>query len=384
MINLIIPTIKNHTSSLDTIVKSNEKETLGRVLSFVSSSHSAVFIYNDNEEFQGLVSPYKTIYYHNYPYETPASSIIIRPPKIRETAKFYEVAKHMIATKIYVLPVFSMEDELIKVIHGKEMMLESIKDPNLLTFIKNNVRLHNPITIPANSMVNDVFNTLKEKNYSRLILVSDSGAIEGIVTRNDLMQAVISPTSKMRTSNEGTLGGYNSYIGEKKWRKDVPVRKFSTNVVSHLPDNTPMEKIITYLVTSSRNSVVLVNEDRIPTGFLSTRDILKAIALMKPKEEISIQIKRPSKNVSDFEIAKSIKYLKTFGLKLNKRIEIKRIRVITDEPKNPKGHTHEFNTTVTLITAKGEDIISSTKNRSFFDGIQEASKQIEKQQRRKP
>lgn len=384
MTNIFVPTIKNHISSLDTVAKSNEKESLGRVLSFVDSSHSAVFVYNDDNEFQGLVSPYKTIYYRNYPYTTLVSSIVVRPPKIQKTAKFYEVAKHMVATKIYTLPVFSAEDAIEGVVKGRDIALEAVKNAESLAFIKDNVTLHTPITAPVGSLVSDVFDTLKKRGVSRMILVSDSGAMEGIVARSDLIRSVIKPTSKMRFSNEGASGAYNTLSGdgEKEARKQELVRKFSTSLVFSLPDSSSLEDVITELITSEHSSVVLVDEKKIPTGFLSMRDILQAIALMKPVEGVSIQIKRPSRSVGNEELARATKYLKEFGLKLEKRIKIKIIRVSTDEPKNPKGHTHIFDTTVTVIPVKGEALVASTQEREFFDGIQEATKQIEKQQRR--
>ena len=382
MINSKIPTIKNYISSLDTVIKSDNKKSLGSVLSLVNSSHQAVFIYNDKDEFQGLVSPYKTIYSNNYPYTTLVSSIAFRPPRIEGNTKIYKVVKYMIASKIYMLPVFDDKGAVEGIVYGKDIALNVIKNPSLLTFIKDNMHPNIPITAPYTSLVQDVFNLIKEKNVSKIVLVDNNGAMKGIVTRSDLMKSVIKPTSKMRFSNEGSFIGRNSFAGEKKSRKEEQVLKFATSVVSSLPNTTSMKKIITYLVTSSHNSVVLLNKQRKPTGFLSMKDILKAISLMKPEENIPIIVKKPSKSVSDTELKRAIKHLESFSLKLGKRIKIKRIEVVTEEPKNQKGQTHKFNTTVMIIPIKGNSIISLTKNRGFLDGIQEATKIIEKQERR--
>ncbi|KHE93452.1 MAG: hypothetical protein SCABRO_00747 [Candidatus Scalindua brodae] len=59
-------------SSLDTIIRGDVEKTLGSALSLVDSSHSAVFIFNNENKFQGMISPYRTIYSNNYPYTTKA------------------------------------------------------------------------------------------------------------------------------------------------------------------------------------------------------------------------------------------------------------------------------------------------------------------------
>lgn len=381
MNNLFVPTIEKFTSSLDTVAKSDDKKTLGSVLSLVDSSHSAVFIYNDALVFQGLVSPYKTIYHSNHPYTTLVSSILFHPPKIRKTAKLYEVAEHMIASKIYMLPVFSEDDNIEGVIYLKDILLEILGKPKLLDFVKDTVRLRTPITAPSHSLVHDVFNLFKENGVSRLILVDDNGALDGIVTRGDLMDSVMKPTAKTRVPSEGPMGHY-SYSGEKKARKEEPVQKFSSTVVSSLDDNTPIGKVVSQLISSAYNSVVLVDKQKVPTGFLSVKDILQAIAQMKPKEEVAVHIRRPSVAVSDSELAQVSNHLQLFGLKLRKRIDIERIEVTTDEQKNTKGQTQEFITTVMVVLVKGDPIVVLVKNRDFLDGVQDATSQIEKQQRR--
>lgn len=374
-------TIKDHVSTLDNVQRSDDKKTLGSALSQVSSSHAAVFIYNEFNEFQGLVSPYKAIYSSNYPHTTHVSSILFVPPKIDETTKVYDVAKHMVATKVYMLPVFSGE-EMKGVVYSKDLMVEVIKNKESLTFIKDNVQTHSPITAPVTSLVNEVFNELKEKGVSRIVLVDDKGVLAGIVTRGDLMESVMKPTEKVRVANEGTRAGRNSFGGEKKSRKEEPVRKFYSAGVFTLPDSTPIEQVVARLVESLHNSVVLVNKQNVPTGFLSTRDVLQAIALMRPKELVPIQIKKPSKAVEVAELERSENYLEIFAAKLEKRVDIQRIEVTTEEPKNQVGDTHAFNTNILVVLRKGDPIVAHTKNRIYFDGIQEAAQIIEKQLRR--
>ncbi|GJQ48464.1 inosine 5-monophosphate dehydrogenase [Candidatus Kuenenia stuttgartiensis] len=383
MTNTQPPTIKKYVSSLASIVRSRAQNSLGSVLSRVRSSHEAVFIFDNNDEFLGLISPFKTLYSSNFPYTTKVSSIVFKPPAITEETPVYQVAEYMLSTKIYILPVLSKDGDLQSVIYGKDILQGIIKDPGLLVFVSGKVKPHIPITAPITASVKDVFYDLKEKGVSRMVIVNAEGSLAGIVTRSDLMQALIKPTAKMRFPKEGTHVGFYSLAGEKKFRKSDPIRKYYTVLVDSLPDDTSRTEIVSHLITSPHDSIILVDKHNKPTGFLSTRDILRAVVLLRPEEDIPlIIIKKPGDSVSNKELEQATRHLELFGRKLKKRMKIKKIEVTSEEPKNPKGHTMMFNITVIVTPIAGKAIVAATKQRRFIDGIQEATTLIEKQRRR--
>lgn len=375
-------TIEKYVSPLESAMRSDSQSLLGSVLSLVHSSHEAVFIFDKKNEFLGLVSPFGTLYSSNYPYTTKVSSIVFKPPTITIETPAYEVAEHMLAARVYILPVFNQDGSVQGVIHGKTILQAILEEPVLLKFISSMLSPQSPITAPISSSVVEVFNILKEKGVSRVIVIDAEGILAGIVSRSDLMHSLIKPTAKMRFPSEGTHVGYYSLAGEKKFRKEEPIRRYFTAQVDFLPDSTPMERIIIHLVTSSHNSIVLVDKYNKPTGFLSTRDILQAIVLLRSEEEIPLIIKKPSNSVSDKELDNATAYLERFGKKLKKRMGIEKIEVASEEPKNPKGETITFNTTVIVTPVAGKPFVAITKNRNFMDGIQAATVIIEKQRRR--
>lgn len=375
-------TIKKYLSPIDSAIRGDAQNSLGSVLSHVHSSHEAVFIFDNNNEFVGLVSPFKTLYSSNYPYTTKVSSIVFKPPAITEETPVYEVAEHMLAAKIYLLPVFSKDGQLQRVINGKDILQEIVRDSGLLEFVSSKVQLHTPITVSITASVRDVFHTLKEKGVSRMIIVDAEGDLAGIVTRSDLMRSLIKPTSKMRFPKEGTHVGFYSLAGEKKFRKEEPIRKYYTAQVDSMPDNTPKEKIVAHLIASPHNSIVLVDKFNKPTGFLSTRDILQAISFLRPEEDIPLIIKKPSNSVSDNELERAREHLWRFGRKLKKRMAIEKIEVASEEPKSANGDTKAYNLTVIVTPVSGKAFVAITKQRNYLDGIQEAIALIEKQRRR--
>ncbi len=374
-------TIKNYISSLDSIKRAVSQDTLGSVLSKVNSSHSAVFIY-DQKEFEGLISPYKTLYASNFPYTTKVSSLLFYPPAILANTPIYKVAKYMLATKIYGLPVFGDDGTPIGVIYAKDILTDLIQEPSLHKALADYLRPQSPVTIPVKSLVKDVFHKLKEKGVSRLIVVDAEGDLAGIVSRRDLMRSLTKPTPKMRFPNEGTVAGRQSMAGEKVFRQEEPIRKYYTSRVFSISDKTTKEKIISGLLESPHNSVILVNGQNKPTGFLSMRDLLQAVTLLRPEEDVPLNIKKPSKAVSSEEFERAIEYLQQFGKKLKKRMEVEKIEVATTEPKSQHGNTKSFNTTLIVTPVAGKALVSTTKHKVYLDGIQQAISLIQKQYKR--
>lgn len=382
MINFEELTIKKNISTLDSVVKSNENDTLGSALSRVRSSHDAVFIFNDNEEFLGLISPFKTLYSSNLPYTTKVSSIIFKPPTITEETPIYEVVEHMLSTKIYNLPVFGKKGVVKGVIYGEDIWRKIGEDPDLLEFVGSRIDSHVPITTEATATVKDVFHKLKEKGVSRMILVDAKGVLEGIVTRGDLMHSKMKPTSRIRFSGEGSSAGYSSLAGEKIYRKNESIRRYYTSSVDSLSVDTPMSEVVKHLINSPHNSIVLVDEGNKPVDFLSIRDIIETLLFLRPKKDVKVNIRRPGNSVSDEELRRATEHLESFGRRLKKQMEIDRIEVTSEEPKSSEGRTKVFNITVTVIPVAGQALIASTNQREFIDGIQEATKLIAKQHRR--
>src|SRR5690606_8078122 len=123
-----------------------------------------------------------------------------------------------------------------------------------------------------------VHQMLKDEGISRLLLVDDTGKLEGIVTRSDLANLLVAPSMKRRFPSEGSEGGFHSRGGEKEYREDHPVRRYAVTLVNTLPAGTKAHSLVSHLIESDHRSVVLVSRQQRPTGFLSVRDLLEAAA----------------------------------------------------------------------------------------------------------
>lgn len=373
--------ISELVSSLDTVPKDSQNSTLGSVLSKVSSSHSAVYIYDDNDEFMGLVSPYKTLYSGNYPYSTSVETILFRPPEITRQTSAYDAARHMLATKLYSLPVFE-DGKPIGVIHSDSILRYVADTPELLGAVSEDVTPRNPVIASINSSVGEVYSLLRDQDVSRIILVNDTGVLAGIVTRSDLLQALIRPAVRRRFAPEGSDFGFYSRAGEKKFRTDASVREHAVTMADTLPADTKKSKLVTHLINSPHRSVVLVDSKRRPSGFLSIRDLLQALSPAVAGEAALLKVSISEVDIQASDLAEAEEYLQQFSSKLAQRMAAETIAVSVDGRKNTKGQTKAFDITLKAIPVAGEPIIASVEAWKLLDGVQSAAALIEKQRRR--
>ncbi len=371
-----------YISPLDNNLKIDAEETLGSVLPRIVSSHSPLFVFTEKGEFIGLISSYTALYKHRYPYTTKVSSIAINPPLITKKTQLYNVASYMLENRMYVLPVFNEDKQVIGVISSKYIFQNLLKDQDLLMYISSTIKPHIPVTASNNSTVGDIFQIMKKKSVSRVILVGNHGILSGIVSRKDLLNAYMKPTDRQRFGKNGIQKTDRAFDIEKKYRSDDPIKNYATHRVYSLSNDTEQTEIIKQLMTSDHNSVVLTDNYKKPVGFLSMHDILAGFASLRPEERINFIMTNPTSNVSEYDVKKGKEHLARFGQKMSKKIAIDKIEITFEEPKTPTGGSTLFNTSLILSPIAGAKIIAKSQNRSFIKGIDSAIAQIEKQQRR--
>ncbi len=374
--------ISTYISSLDTVIRTDADETLGSVLPLVQSSHSPLFVFTKEKEFAGLVSPYQALYTHRYPYTTKVSSIASTPPYMTKDTPLYDVASYMLESRVYVLPLFDEDKQIIGVIHSKDIFQNLIKDQDLLIVISSTLKAHAPVTAHSNATVGDIFQIMKDKQVSRVVLVDDNGVLSGIVSRKDLHNALMQPTEKQRFGKNGMQPTDRAFDKEKEYRRNNPIKNYATENVYTLPIDTREEELVKMLIASEHNSIVLLDKYKNPVGFLSMHDILVGLQSLRPQETINLIMTKPTSNASEDDVKKVEESLTKFGQKMNKRIAIDKIEVTFEEPKTPTGGSILFNTSLIVSPVAGAKIIAKTKSRSFIDGVHSAIAQIEKQERR--
>lgn len=368
---------------LGTVVSESTNRTLSGVLPSVTSSHAGVFVYDEDGDFAGLVSKHKTLYSSNLPGSTSVESVLFVPPMITPETTMYDALTHMLASKIYSLPVFGKDEQPIGVIHGDDILRHLTDNPETLKALSSRIKPNKPITANINATSGEVHQLLKEKGVSRVILVTDTGALAGIITRSDLSNLLVAQSLKRRFPSEGSVAGSHSRGGEKEYREDHPVRRYAVTMVDTLPSGTRAHNLVTHLIESDHRSVVLTNRQQKPTGFLSFRDLLTAAAPSVLTEVAPITMNVPEDEIEHSDLVATEKYLERFWQKLKRRADIERVTVSAESIKNPKNHTKKFEITIRVIPVAGDPFIASAEDWEFLNTVQSAASSIERQLRRR-
>lgn len=375
--------IKDLLIDIDTNICCGENESVGAALSSVNHNHQAIYVFNKKNNFLGLVSPFEALFRRRLPYTTKVSSVLIMPPKFTTDSSLYEMVDFMLSSRIYTIPIFDKDaDEIIGHILINALLRNLVTDKQLISHLGEVIEIHQPITINQDAKVNEAYQLLRQKKISRIILVNDENKVSSTVSRSDIQYAFIKPTPKQRSSSRGGSPVNYSFDEEDIRRIDEPVSAYQSHEVNSIQESENISKIITTLINSKFDELVIIDRDKVPVGIITYRDVLLAIVKLKTQEQINIIFKNPSSNVSEEDIRTASALLSVFGKKTNKRSPIDRIKISFEEPKTPHGDTILFNTTLKIFFYDGNYYVATTKELEFLEGVRSATNQIAKQIRR--
>ena len=114
------------------ILTCSPHDTLSQALSKLNSSHDAVFVVNDDEKLLGVISPYHALFRSNNPPTTKVENCFYSPPKLKESTSISEIARNMVESKVYYLPVFSENGNWLGVVSVRSVLEASVKKQNLV------------------------------------------------------------------------------------------------------------------------------------------------------------------------------------------------------------------------------------------------------------
>lgn len=364
------------------IARCSPETTIGSALSMIKSSHEPVFVFDKNNKFLGLVSPYYALFKKRYPYTTKVKSALIVPPRINNSTPFYEIADFMIAARIYILPVSDNKNEIKGIVSAKNMINELSKRPDIFSQIAQGIKTEKAVTAKINSNVRDIYKLLREKGTTRVVLVNAQNKLDGIATRKDIESAFIKPTEKQRASSRRGKPINYSLDQERVNRFDVSISKFYTRNVLSIKKHLGVEKALKKMIEAEKNSIVIIDKNNFPYEIISIRTILKAMMGFRPKREIPIIFRKPLKTTADYEMEKIYGLIEQFGQKIDKISPVQQIKINFKKSKNSIGSAILFNITLLVEFFSGKIFIAEVKERKIIIGIGEAIKRIKKQLRR--
>lgn len=250
------------------IIKVSPEDHLSKVLSKLSTSHDAAFVFNKDDKYIGIVSPYFTMIKSSLPANTKVEHCLIHTAKVYLNYPLSKVCELFIQSKIHYLPVFNNEEKFLGIISARRI-LSYFKDQPIFK-VKAEVvirkRWQGLITVFEDDTITQAINLFKSKKISKLIVINHDKKLKGVLSYYDLIRLMISPK-------------YSGHHGERTNEKisfyNYRVKNFAKSYVLTLSKERHLIEVINLIVNKKIGSVIIVDPDRRPLGIITTRDILR-------------------------------------------------------------------------------------------------------------
>lgn len=257
-----------HLLKTDNILTVSPNASLSQALARLRSSHDAVFV-TDGKKLLGLISPYHTLYHANTPAQTKVKHCLFSPPKLRPYTRLPEIARQMVESKVYYLPVFDEGDHFLGIV-TKGRLLEALRQhPQPGSFFADLFKSKQLTLVKETTTLGEARNLMKKSGVSRLIVINGTDVLKGILTRYDLRQAFSTPRSSQK---------FLSRFGNKMRSSSQEIRPYiKKHIITARPGDS-FPKTLSLLIENNIGSVVLVSPGFKPIGIISVRDILRILA----------------------------------------------------------------------------------------------------------
>ncbi len=272
------------------IIKSSPDDTLASTLSKLASSHDAAFVFDDDDQFMGIVNPYYTsIKSSANDGSTKISHVLFHPPRISREDSLSRIVQLMNESKIHYLPVFE-DDGTFMGITSARRILTYMRDMDIAsTKLRNakHTQKGRVITVYMDDPVSAATALFKEFKTSKIVVVDEHNKLKGIISHYDLIPFLMTPSKSARTGSGG----------ERATLKQIKVKNYAKTMVLTLTLDNTVKDALNLILDRGIGSIIITNDQQLPIGIVTTKDILSMITTAITIKPVTTSNKQTSKNV---------------------------------------------------------------------------------------
>ena len=250
------------------IIKVSPEDHLSKVLSKLSTSHDAAFVFNDENKYIGIISPYFTMIKTSLPGNTKVEHCLTHTAKVYLNYPLAKVCELFIQSKIHYLPVFDKSEKFLGIISARRI-LSYFKDKSIFKVKVEEIirkRWQGLITVYEDDTISQAIHLFRTKKISKLIVINQTKKLKGVLSYYDLIKLMISPK-------------YSNHRGERSDDKisfyNYRVKNFAKSYVLTLSKEKLLIEVINLIINKKIGSVIIIDKERRPLGIITTRDILR-------------------------------------------------------------------------------------------------------------
>jgi len=283
---------KDFMSSDYRVIDANEP--IARALSLFEETDSIIVM--KGKEYVGVLIE-KELTRAKLPPKAKIKSFVRSSPKAKPDTPIEEVARLMLESEIFHLPVFE-DEKLIGVVKVDDLLEKIVEtdEEEIGKFISSDIKFVSP-----NDNIGKVIKIFKEKNISRLPVV-ENGKIVGVITMHDLMEKVILPEEKPE---------YGEFVAEKKRYLKIPVKGIMISDPFIMPPNAKVKEAVKEMLDRRIGGIIVSSNGKL-LGMVTKKDLLEPIASRGKEEKIFIQFCGELDEIEGFDKSEGMAQLKNF------------------------------------------------------------------------
>lgn len=256
--------------------KASPEEKVAAILDNLQSTHDVVFVF-DQKKFLGAVNLYHSFVNKKVGSSEKLKNILYHPPILTPKTPILEVARLMVESRVYVLPVTDQE-EFLGTVFAKDILSLAKRQLIFSNKIIQKIEPRKPIFADLNISVSQALSLMVKNNTNRLLVVDKNGVLLGILTLFDLRKIFTTPRERV------------SFLTRTPIRKELagqPIKKFYSRLVVSVGGQDPLKRAVTLMTQNNIGSLVVFSgrEDKKVMGLITFRDLLKVISDMGNKKE---------------------------------------------------------------------------------------------------
>lgn len=209
--------------------------------------------------------------------EMKARTVAIRTPRLDPSEKIEKIAKRMIESDFFYLPVFEEGDLVGEVDYwtvmefGKEVLRSQVV---------RNVMTREVITIKGSESIGKAIAMMRKNRISHLPVVDKDGNVLGIITSKDIILKIISPRDRKR---------YGDWAGEKIIPLETPVREIVEPTLPLVSEESNLVEVVD-VMKRNNSTACLIMDGRDLKGIITRKDILEVISQKIIGEDFHVTI----------------------------------------------------------------------------------------------
>ncbi len=353
-------------------------DLLGSALDGVKSSHDPIFVMKDGAVV-GFVSVSYALYKKRYPLSTKIHSVMKSTPKITPSTDIYTVAKRILSSGVYILPVVRGK-KIAGVISARKILRDILQDDITLNLLSNKIEIDPPLIFDRDAKVRDIYANFKQGKTSRVLITGSDGKLMGIATRHDIQDGVWPSTEKLRFGKNPSRNARSIAFDEERIeRLDNPIHEFMKTDVVTTEGEGSFREILSRMLDGGVNSIVVVDRNNRPKGIITMRNVLKAISSLKPQETVPIELSDKHQILTERDKKFITGELERFAQKLQKQDKVKHIESAVSVYRNINRKITGFEIHLRIHMMNGEGAMTQVEGKKLSNTLHDAIRKVGQQ-----